>query len=93
MLHHAELPLKFWAEVVSTAAYLRNQSPTVQLKEKTPFECFHKRKPEFGHLKVFGCNSYVHVPEQKRNKLDKMAIKCIFVSYSQKIQILQPYYK
>ena len=84
MLHHAKLPLKFWAEAVSTAVYLRNQSPTVQLKEKTPFECFHKRKPEAYHLKVFGCNSYVHVPDEKRSKLDKKAIKCIFVGYSQK---------
>ena len=74
MLHHDELPLKFWAEALSTTACLRNQSPTIKLKEKTPFECFHKRKPEIGHLKVFGCNSYVHVPEQKRNKLDKKAI-------------------
>ena len=84
MLHHARLPLKFWAEAVSTAVYLRNQSPTVQLKEKTPFECFHKRKPEAYHLKVFGCNSYVHVPDEKRSKLDKNAIKCIFVGYSHK---------
>ena len=84
MLHHARLPLKSWAEAVSTAVYLRNQSPTVQLKEKTPFECFHERKPEAYHLKVFGCNSYVHVPDEKRSKLDKKAIKCIFVGYSQK---------
>ena len=84
MLHHAGLPLRFWAEAVSTAAYLRNQSPTVQLKDRTPYECIHKRKPEIGHLKVFGCNSYVQVPEQKRSKLDKKAIKCIFVGYSQK---------
>ena len=84
MLHHAGLPLKFWAEAVSTAVYMRNQSPTVQQKEKTPFECFHKRKPEAYNLKVLGCNSHVHVTDEGRSNLDKKAIKCIFVGYSQK---------
>ena len=86
MLHHAGLPLKFWAEAVSTAVCLRNQSPTIRLKEKTPYECFNKRKPDACHLKVFGCNAYVHVADEKRSKLDKKAVKCIFVGYPQKSQ-------
>ena len=53
MLRQAGLPLRFWAESVSTAAYFQNQSPRVHLKDKTPYECLHKRKPEIGHLKVF----------------------------------------
>ena len=37
MLYQAKLPLAFWAEVCSTAVYLRNQSPTAALRDKTPF--------------------------------------------------------
>ena len=38
MLIHAKMPLKFWAEVVNTAVYLHNRSPTSALKDKTTFE-------------------------------------------------------
>jgi hypothetical protein len=35
------------------------------------------------HLQVFGCDAFVHVPEEKRSKLDKKAIKCIFIGYKE----------
>ena len=81
MRHHAELPLSFWAEAVSTAVYLRNKSPTSYLKGMTPYERWHGRKAYVSNLKVFGCISYVHVPDQKRKKLDKKSAKSIFVGY------------
>ena len=81
MLHHAELPLSFWAEAVSTAVYLRNRSPTSYLKEMTPHEKWHGSKADVSNLKVFGCNAYVHVPDQKRKKLDKKSVQSIFVGY------------
>ena len=44
MLHHANLPSKFWAEAVSTAVYLRNRSPTTSfLGMETPYERLHKK--------------------------------------------------
>jgi hypothetical protein len=33
---------------------------------------------------VFGCIAYVHVPNEKRSKLDPKAEKCIFIGYSLK---------
>ena len=81
MLHHGNLPLSFWAEAVSTANYIRNRSPTSCLKEKTPHECWYDEKPDVSHFKVFGCNAFVHVPDQKRSKLDKKSMHCIFVGY------------
>ena len=38
MLPDAKLPHKFWAEALSTAAYLRNRSPTKAVKGMTLFE-------------------------------------------------------
>ena len=81
MLYHANLPLIFWAEAVSTAVYLKNRSPTSHLKDITPYECWYKEKPDVSNIKVFGCKSYVHIPDQKRGKLDKKSIPCIFVGY------------
>ena len=35
------------------------------------------------HLKVFGCVTYAHVPDELRKKLDNKGHKCIFVGYSE----------
>ena len=82
MLYHAKLPLEFWAEACSTAVYLHNRSPTTALKEKTPFESLFGRRPDISRLKVFGCVSYVHIPDNQHRKLDAKAHKAIFVGYT-----------
>eukprot|EP00794_Sanderia_malayensis_P011707 gene11707-biopygen9383 len=81
IMHHAKLPMMFWAEAVSTAVYIRNRCPTSALKEKTPYESWLKEKPSVKHLRVFGCNAMVHIPDEKRSKLDKKSRRCIFVGY------------
>jgi hypothetical protein len=52
------------------------------LKDKTPFEAWYGYKPSLTFLKVFGCVCFAHVPQVKRDKLDKKAIPGIFVGYS-----------
>ena len=82
MLYHAKMPLHFWAEAINTAAYKRNRCPTTALKGCTPYEVWFKRKPNISNLKVFGCNAYVHIPKEKRQKLDAKSSKCIFIGYA-----------
>jgi hypothetical protein len=48
---------------------------------KTPEEMFSGKKPEVSHLKIFGCPVFVHILEEKRNKLDPSGKKGIFVGY------------
>ena len=81
MLIHAKLPLVFWAEACDTAVYTHNRSPTTSLKDKTPFECLFGRKPNVSHLRVFGCLTYVLIPQSQRKKLDAKARRAIFVGY------------
>lgn len=33
------------------------------------------------NLRVFGCTTYTHIPEDKRHKLDNKALKTIFIGY------------
>ena len=33
------------------------------------------------HLRVFGSNTFAHIPKVDRKKLDPKAMKCIFVGY------------
>jgi hypothetical protein len=45
-------------------------------------EKFTGKKPDVSHFRVFGCIAYVHVPEEKKSKLDSKVEKCIFIGYS-----------
>lgn len=81
MLSGARLGQEFWVEAVETACYLANRSPSSVLEDKTPQEVWTGKKPSLSHLRVFGCDAYVHVPKEKRTKLDSKSEKCIFIGY------------
>jgi hypothetical protein len=54
-----------------------------------PHQCWmtrlHKRyglvRNLLTHLKVFGCDAYVHVPKENMGRIDKKDEKCIFIGY------------
>jgi hypothetical protein len=81
MLSSAMLGQEFWVEAVSTACYLVNRSPSSALDDTTPHEVWSRKKPSLQHLRVFGCDAYVHVPKENRSKLDNKDEKCIFIGY------------
>jgi hypothetical protein len=53
------------------------------LKEKTPEEVFSGIKPELGHLRIFRCPVYIHVPKEKRTNMEPSGKKGVFVGYSE----------
>ncbi|PKA51959.1 Retrovirus-related Pol polyprotein from transposon TNT 1-94 [Apostasia shenzhenica] len=78
---YAGLPKSFWAEAVSTSAYLLNRGPSVLLNFSLPEEKWTGKQLDLTHLRVFGYLSYVHVDIEKRDKLDAKAKKCYFIGY------------
>ncbi|XP_074369148.1 uncharacterized protein LOC141710363 [Apium graveolens] len=84
MVKEKHLPRTFWAEAVLCAVYLLNRCPTKSVRNKTPNEAWSGSKPSMGHLKIFGCIAYTHVPDQKRKKLDDKGEKCIFTGYDKR---------
>ena len=82
MLDDAGLSKKYWALAVSVAVYLKNHTSKRSMAGKTPYKARHGRKPSLKHLRVFGCLAFVHVPKEKRQKLDYRATPGIFVGYS-----------
>ena len=86
MLSGARLGQEFWALAVDTACYLKNRSPTSALVDKTPYEVWSSQKPSVAHLRVFGCEAFMHVPKEKGSKVDNKAKKCIFVGYKDGIK-------
>ncbi|KRZ89053.1 Retrovirus-related Pol polyprotein from transposon TNT 1-94 [Trichinella sp. T8] len=81
MLHTRNLPRCLWAEAVHTAAYLLNRIPNRKEITKTPYEEWFGRRPTVEHLRIFGCDAYVHIPDQHQRKFDPKARKVIFVGY------------
>jgi hypothetical protein len=70
MLSGVGLGQESWAEVVGISCYLVNRSPSSTLDEKTPQEVWIGKKPSLTHLRVFCCDSYVHIPKENGSKLD-----------------------
>jgi hypothetical protein len=61
--------------------YVQNILSHSALGFKTLEEMFFVKKPELSHLKIFGCPVFVHIPNEKRTKLDPSGKKGIFVGY------------
>lgn len=83
MLVESNLPLHFWGEAVRTATYLTNRSQTNAVKNKTPYEMWHRQKPDLSKLKIFGCRAYALIPKEKRKKFDDKSFECIMLGYAE----------
>ncbi|GBP95218.1 Retrovirus-related Pol polyprotein from transposon TNT 1-94 [Eumeta japonica] len=64
MLINSDLQKSYWAEAVSTAAYITNRCPTRALSYATPEEMWSGKKPDVSHLKIFGCEAMVKIPKR-----------------------------
>ena len=91
MLSWAGLGPEFWVEIIATASYLKNRSLTSSVKDRTPYEVVFGKKPNLSHVRVFGCDAYVHVPKEKRGKLDNKFKKNIFVGYKKGVKGYKPW--
>lgn len=81
ILIDAGLPKCYWGEAMLTATYLQNRLPSRSL-QKIPYELWWERKPELGHIRVFGSEAFVHIPDVKRSKLEGKARKMKMIGYS-----------
>jgi len=70
MIHDQDLPMHLWEEATRTVVYVQNRISHRALANKTQEEMFTGVKPEVSHLKIFGSLVYIHVPKDKRSKLD-----------------------
>ena len=70
MLSHAKLPKSFLGEAMRTVVDLMNLSPSYPLEGDILERVWIGKFVYFEHLRVFGCRTFVHVPKDKRSKLD-----------------------
>ena len=70
MLAQAHFPRALWGQALALLIRIANATPTSRLKGMTPYEAFYGKKPSASHFRVFGCPAFVHMPKEKRKKLD-----------------------
>ena len=73
-----------WA--INCTNYIVNHTPTNVLQGITPKEAWSKIKPDVSHFRVFGCEAWAHIPDEKRKALQPKSEKCIFVGYSEYVK-------
>ncbi|KAL0319034.1 UNVERIFIED_CONTAM: Retrovirus-related Pol polyprotein from transposon TNT 1-94 [Sesamum angustifolium] len=83
MLQEKHLPKAFWAES-SLHCSLSTQQVSHQggSKHDDSNRSVSGKKPSAKHLRVFGSICYVHIPTEKRHKLEEKTEKGIFLGYS-----------
>ncbi|KAE8672542.1 tir-nbs resistance protein [Hibiscus syriacus] len=77
MLHAKNVPGRFWAEAMRTAAFLINRLPQQRLGFVSPFEKLWNIKPTVSYFRVFGCSSEKEVLLDSREFGDKLQQKMV----------------
>ena len=86
------LPMQLWVEAARTTVYVQNHTPQWVLNKKTHEEDFSGVKPKVNHLRIFGFLLYIHVPKEKRSKIDPSERKGVFVGFIDTSKAYQIYF-
>ncbi|CAM8920521.1 unnamed protein product [Rhodiola kirilowii] len=78
----SNVPSFLWGDCVLTATYIINRLPSSVLNGLTPFEVLFSRKPDYQHMRSFGCLCYMTNVTPGKSKLDSRATSCIFIGYA-----------
>ena len=81
MLHESCLLVMFWGKTLASLVHVWNRCPTDTVDSVTPFELWHRHKPDVSHLHVWGCPAYVHVQKDKLSAFGSHFEKCVFIGY------------
>jgi hypothetical protein len=100
MMNDQNLPIVLWEEESMAVVYVQNMSPNQilkinkknkKIKNMTLEEDFIGLKPKVGHFRIFGCPIYIHLPKEKRTKLDPLGRKGTFVGYNESLKAYRIY--
>ena len=86
MIQSKGLSLQYWDEAINCANYVVNHTPTKVLQCITLEEEWSKIKIDISHFRLFGCEAWAHIPNEKRKTLQRRSEKCIFFGYSEDVK-------
>ena len=82
LLHHANVPSRFWTIAFETAVYTINRLPTPRLENQSPFLVLFRIEPDYSLLRVFGCLCFPWLRPYTKDKLSPRSKSCVFLGYS-----------
>lgn len=85
LFSRSDLPQYLWAEAINCATHVLNRTGPSKVENKTPYELWFGKKANVDYLKIFGTDCFVHIPKEKRQKLDRKAYKGHFVGYTENV--------
>lgn len=77
----ASYPPAIWVELIKIAIYVLNRTGKSSVVNVSPYELWIGKKPRTNHLRITSSACFVHIPSQKRRKMDKKAIKGYLVGF------------
>ena len=84
IMFDSKLPKAQWTFAVRYAQEILNRLPARAVsKDRTPYKLFLQKKPSVAHIQIFGCQAYMYVSDERRNKLDLKVIEGFFVGLSE----------
>ena len=92
VLYEKQIPKSFWPEVVKWCIHVQNKSPTTAIDHGTLEEMWTGLKPRVDYFRVFGCIAHVHVPDQRRSKLDDKSHQCVLLGVSDETKAYKLFY-
>ena len=52
------------------------------MHDVNPHKKFYGKKPDLSHVRIFGYIAFVHIPDEKQQKLYPKSENCILIGYS-----------
>jgi len=83
ILQDSKLDSTFWGFAVLTAAHIHNRLPSRSRNNTSPLAHWTGKEAGIGDLRVFGSTAWVHIPKERRRKLDAKSVQCILVGYEE----------
>lgn len=83
LLSAKNMPKMFWADATCWSFYVLNRSTTKALSYMTPQEAWSSLKPTVQNFRIWGCLAHVHVPKEKRSKLENKSVVCVLTGVSE----------
>lgn len=91
MLNAKAIPKIYWPEATTWYVHILNRSPTSAIENNTPEGVWSDKRPSVSYFRVFKCVANVHVPKEKRRKLDDMSIRCVMFGVSEEAKAYRLY--